>query len=478
VGAGVPAGGQTSTAHAAGNNTSYSQPTWWAKYQALTGKGAASGKAQARTSVGANVDVSNETTPQSETSIAIDPSNSARLVAGSNEIVRDPMRAYYSMDGGATWGADDVPLPAPVSNNGSDFGSDPGVAFDRSGAAYYSYIVVFFSAGGLNGTCMAVARSTDGGKTWPQVTYFDFQQGKGVFDDKPYLAVDTNPGSPFQGNVYVTYDHTSNMSGRSSAHNAAVIAVSTDGGRTFSGPQPLDGAGGGPVSDIATNPFTGPNGQVYVTWQDIQNSRVDFSASLDGGRTFSAPSTLHSTNVPYEVAVPAMAFRQALMYPSCGADTSSGANRGRLYCAWMDQVASGRTNIYLSYSDDGGSTWSAPSQVNDGPVTADHFNHWLSVDPVDGSVNVSYYDTRNDPSNLKTDVYFSRSTNGGTSFLPAVRVTNAQSDETSAPADLGNQYGDYEGIAAYGGVAHPIWTDGRYDATLGEEVFSATVTNK
>jgi len=28
-------------------------------------------------------------------------------------------------------------------------------------------------------------------------------------------------------------------------------------------------------------------------------------------------------------------------------------------------------------------------------------------------------------------------------------------------ADAGNQYGDYEGIVAFGGVVHPIWTDGR-----------------
>ena len=54
-------------------------------------------------------------------------------------------------------------------------------------------------------------------------------------------------------------------------------------------------------------------------------------------------------------------------------------------------------------------------------------------------------------------------------------MTTAQSDETQSPADLGDQYGDYEGIAAYGGVAHPIWTDGRFDATLGEEVFTAAI---
>jgi hypothetical protein len=87
---------------------------------------------------------------------------------------------------------------------------------------------------------------------------------------------------------------------------------------------------------------------------------------------------------------------------------------------------------------------------------------------------------------VKTDTYTTTSTNGGASFAANVKVTTAQSDESSANpyADAGNQYGDYEGIAAFGGVARPIWTDGRFDGTLdratgqrlGEEVLTAAVS--
>jgi Mrp family chromosome partitioning ATPase len=27
--------------------------------------------------------------------------------------------------------------------------------------------------------------------------------------------------------------------------------------------------------------------------------------------------------------------------------------------------------------------------------------------------------------------------------------------------DYGNQYGDYEGLASFGGISHPVWTDSR-----------------
>src|SRR5207244_1558588 len=67
--------------------------------------------------------------------------------------------------------------------------------------------VVFFGNGnGINGTGLAVAKSSDGGRTYPNVTYFSFQGGANHFNDKPIIAVDTNPESPFRDNVYVAWD--------------------------------------------------------------------------------------------------------------------------------------------------------------------------------------------------------------------------------------------------------------------------------
>ncbi len=144
-------------------------PTWWDKYQFILNSGSdGSVGPSTSVSVGANVDVSNECGPQSETFITIDPSNPGTLAAGSNEIFRLPMRGYFSSDGGTSWGGVDLPLPPPKTKTGIDFGSDPTLAFDSSGNLFYGYIVVFFARGnGINGTQMAVARSTDGGETYP-----------------------------------------------------------------------------------------------------------------------------------------------------------------------------------------------------------------------------------------------------------------------------------------------------------------------
>jgi len=159
----------------------------------------------------------------------------------------------------------------------------------------------------------------------------------------------------------------------------------------------------------------------------------------------------------------------------------------------MDLTPAGTTDIFLSFSDDQGATWSKAGAVADS-LPVDRFNHWLSVDPVTGDVTLSFYDTRNDKTGFRyqTDVYFTRSSDGGGTFLsPNVRVTDVSSNEHDCNGifpcsgiDYGNQQGDYEGLVTVGGVAHPIWTDSRRQLEsssgcrvplLMEEVFTATV---
>src|SRR3954454_21880421 len=186
-------------------------PTWWDKYQYMKNN-APLGDSGATTSLsyGTNVDVSNECGPQSETYITLNPANPRQLAAGSNEIFRLPMRGYFSGDGGKSWGGVALPLPPPIGANGVDFGSDPTLAFDSRGNVYYSYIVVYFSNGnGINGTTMAVARSGDGGKTYPFVNFFSFSSGQDHFNDKPMVTTDVNAASPYRDNVYLAWDAAS-----------------------------------------------------------------------------------------------------------------------------------------------------------------------------------------------------------------------------------------------------------------------------
>jgi hypothetical protein len=465
-------------------------PTWWDKYQFLLKNGADSSPgAISSLAVGSNVDVSNECGPQSETFITINPSNPSNLAAGSNEIFRDPMRGYFSVDGGTTWGGVDLPLPTPIGTNGTDFGSDPSLAFDTQGNVYYGYIVVFFGNGnGINGTAIAVAKSSDGGQTYPNVTYFSFQGGSNHFNDKPIITVDTNPASPFRDDVYIAWDAA--LGG--SASGGLRFARSSDGGATFAVTRVDDPHGQGNL--IAADPFVGPNGEVYVAWNDYRANTIGFSRSLDGGATWSAQGVVASKSIPFDIRIPAESFRGALVYPACDADRSAGPHRGRLSCSWMDLTEAGTTDILYAYSDDLGATWSDPASVTD-PLSSDtdRFNHWLSVDAITGGVNVSFYDTRNDTTGerFETDVYLASSSDGGVIWAPNVRVSTVSSNEHDCDGtfpcqgiNYGNQQGDYEGLVSYAGVSYPVWTDSRrqLDPATGcrrpylmEEVFTAAV---
>ena len=470
--------------------SSSQDPTWWSKYEFIRDNGGdAAPLITSSTLVNGNVDVSNECGPQSETFITINPNKPKTLAAGSNEIFRLPMRGYYSTNGGGSWGGVDLPLPPP-KGNGTDFGSDPTLAFDTSGNVYYGYIVVFFGSGnGINGTEMAVAKSTDGGKTYPSVNYFSFENGTNHFNDKPMITADTNAGSTFRDNVYIAWDAASG----GSIGGGVRVATSADHGASFSVTRADDPSG--PGRSIGASPAVGPNGELYVAWNDYVANAIVFNSSLDAGRSWGVPVTVSTKTLPFDIGIPAESFRGALVYPSLGVDQSSGPHRGRIYCSWMDLTAANVTDIFLSYSDDSGRTWSAPAHVPDQFTSkVDRFNHWMSVDPTNGNVNVAFYDTRNDTtgSRYQTDYYLARSTDGGVTFPGSdIRVSTVSSNEHDCGGvfpcvaiNYGNQQGDYEGLVSFNGVSYPIWTDSRSQLTsssgcrrpyLMEEVFSAAV---
>ena len=452
----------------AGNLSSYDNASWYAKYIAVS-SGASSTCSSNSGSVGQlsygnNVDASHECGSQSETSIAIDPANPKTVIAGANEIQRLPMRAMVSSDGGKTFAGVDLPLPPPRTNNGFDFGSDPGIAFDSNGNAYYSYIVVFFSAGGaINGTEMAVAHSTDGGATWTS-TYFNPQTGEGQFNDKPMITVDT--GSAHHNRIYVAWDNATGNSSSNTNGNNVLLAYSDDGGITFSTPVSVSGPFTGKTGGIGADPYVTANGTLHVAWQDYAHLTIDDAASTDGGQTFSAPHVIAPVNA-FQLNVAAQASRGALVYPSCGSYATT------LYCSYMNGTNAAST-VYVARSTDGGATWTSQAV----PAGGDQFNQWLAVDPSNGSVNVAYYDTGTH-GGTPTRYTLARSTDGGATYT-ASPVANATTDESccTPSVDLGNQYGDYEGIAAYGGVVRPVWTDRRQaviDLGLREEVFTATL---
>ena len=182
----------------AGNLKSFEGASWYEKYLAVTTPEplpctSNAGEAQQLTFPGnpPNVDASHECGSQSETFIAINPANPNNVVAGSNEIQRLPMRAMSPSMAAADLHWRRPAAAAAAHAERLRLRLRPGSPSTPTERFTTRYIIVFFCAGGsINGTEMAVARSSDGGVTWT-ATYFAPQTGSGQFNDKPMITVDT-----------------------------------------------------------------------------------------------------------------------------------------------------------------------------------------------------------------------------------------------------------------------------------------------
>jgi hypothetical protein len=137
--------------------------------------------------------------------------------------------------------------------------------------------------------------------------------------------------------------------------------------------------------------------------------------------------------------------------PVTGVDLSSGPNKGTLYVNWID-ARNGDSDVFTMSSRDGGETWSAPVRVNDDRLKNGkvQFFTWMSVDPMDGSVNVVFYDRR-DTEGLQTKLTLARSIDGARTFL------NHKIDLPPFACDPQAFFGDYSGISAYNGRVFPIF---------------------
>ncbi len=359
-------------------------------------------------------------------------------------VFQDNAHAAYSTDAGHSWQVEDV---APKNYRIS---GDVSTAFDNQGHAFVCYIAFDklgtfnYWAHGATRNGIFVRRSLDGGKTW-EADHIPVAEQKSEadipFEDKPYIVAD-NSKSKYAGNLYVGWTRWR------IADSQMVLSRSTDDGKTWSKPIEIDARPGLPRDDNgAAEGFSGvvgPDGRLYAVWS--QDDSIMLTSSRDGGQTFSrARAIIHTAPTMFAIN----AVDRANGFPQLAID----ATGKRLYVTWSD-YRNGDLDVFVASSDDGGRRWSEPVRANNDPLHngAEQFFQWMAVDPTDRSVNVLFYDRRSDPQNRKQIVVLARSTDGGRSF-----TNYAWTDEAFDASDV--FFGDYTGLAAYGGRVYGIWTE-------------------
>ncbi|HYR28760.1 MAG TPA: pre-peptidase C-terminal domain-containing protein, partial [Thermoanaerobaculia bacterium] len=414
---------------------------------------------------GTNVRTSGtQTSSRSESDIRVNYWDPTKIIAGSNNIGGSGQQGmYYSSDSGVTWGQTYLPLAGTDS-----FHSDPTVDWSSDGTAWSTTM-------GINGSVLKVQsyRSTNGGATW----IFDGTvSGTQTQTDKQMQWIDHSATSPYKDQNYVIW------------HNGAPAYMNR---RTSSGwgtPIKVSGTettGTSIGADVKTN----SSGDVFGYWPDTGSRGIYVVKSTNGGASYGTPVRIVTTYDSYDIGVPSFNGRRILIYVSGAAYRNGTTNN--VYALWADlsgdtgcttatnepgsSVTSAcKTRIWFSRSTDGGATWSARVKINNQSGLNDQFNPFLAVDETNGNLGAIYYDTVSDAGRKKVDIYYQLSTDGGVSWEPAVKVTTAMTDETVSGADLGNQFGDYNGLSGYGNNFFPSWTDRRNNAK--EEIWTAKIT--
>lgn len=412
------------------------------------------------TTVGANVRTSGaQTSPRSESDIRINYWNPNLIIGASNNISASGQQAQsYSSDGGATWGQSFLPLYSTDS-----YHSDPTVDWTSDGTAWSTTI-------GIKGNTLRMRsyKSTDNGATW---TFDNTFSGSQRSTDKQIMWSDHSASSPYKDTIYVCW------------HNGNPLYVNRRTASGWGSPIQVSGSestGTAIGCDVRTNAA----GDAFAFWPTTSNRRIVVAKSTNGGSSWGAGVVVATTYDGYDIGVPSFNSRRALIY------VSGGAYGSNVYVTWVDlsgetgctaaanepgsnAASTCKTRVWFSRSTNGGTTWSAPAMINNQASKNDQFNQWFVVDETTGRIGVMYYDTVNDAARLKTDVYFQSSTDGGVTWSAATKVTTAMTDETTSSANLGNQYGDYNGLSGYAGKFFPSWTDRRTNAK--EEIWTAPV---
>lgn len=425
-------------------------------------------------------------TPGSKTEIwaGVNPANPANVVLGAKDLNPESSAdcvwngVFVTLDGGKTW--TDVVIGGTYADRGPEspfFGyacnTDPMFAFAADGALYFNVEMYnlggevtgeepFATGLGVNplggniGSKLVLAKSTDGGLSWPQLTIADLGDGAVIFHDYSRLRV--NPAS---GSVHLMINTFSNAGaigniitsrdGGMSVDVPVKVTPSSDPGSAFSADIAISPEGSVVLAQTAGSSPLGPNpGELYV------------ARSTDDGRSFSDPE-LVLRYVPMPARLETNEFRTGTFF-ALAYDVSSSERAGRLYAAWAD-YASGNADILIASSDDDGASWSAPVRVNDDATPNDQFHPALAVDG-EGSVHLAFFDRRHDPQNRLMDVTHAVSRDGGMTWSNR-RVTSSAFD-----GDLGEHQdgfpfiGDYIGIAAAGSDVWIGYPDTRTGAAV------------
>lgn len=471
---------------------------------------------------------------------AVDPGDPLHILAAAVDLRTQTCGTMETTDGGQSWASldsspstDAFPL-CLMTNSHTTQGK---LAFGSDDRLYYA-LGGWDTPDGANRSIM-VGRSDDMGESW-QTTVV--REARGLEDEEQQpnrplsgFAVDTSGDEDV---VYVTWRQQHRFTAPNQLPNLPMMAVSTDGGVTFSEPINLVGehfaepearaeviaattttaappetttTTGDPATTTTTeaekpatttttappgSPASDPDQQVnfggtnpVVAVDDAGTAYAAWVSTVQNFDDDERPSPAHFLTRTSDRGATVEVFQISPFAPENvngfgGIEmvwSPEGGSDGTLHVAYeasrTPNVSSER-DVFYRQSTDRGETWSEAVVVNDDDPAQLYFSGIpnISVAP-NGRLDVAWFDTRSDPGLNTNDVYYAYSTDNGASWSENIRVTDRPIDRRVGVFALQFDLNGPPGIASTDAFALVGWDDTRNfdDVTHGQDIYTAAV---
>src|ERR1700726_1248934 len=353
-----------------------------------------------------------------EPSIAVDPTNPSKMAIGWRQFnsVQSNFRQGgwgYTSDGGTSW-----TFPGVLENN--VFRSDPVLNSNETGNFFYLSLLQSF--------CDDMWRSLNSGQSWTRLP----PEGGGGGGDKEWFTIDKTNGMG-HGFQYQAWSTAATCEG-------GQFSRSTDGGVTWMNPVNIPDSPVWGTLDVDTNGnlFIGGGNfgsQFYcIRSSNAQNGNVtptfDQTTSVNLGGSIDFGDTINPGGLAGQIFL--------------AVDRSGTGTNNNIYMIASVQPtgANNGTDVMFVRSTNGGQSFSAPHRINDDPINHNKW-HWfgtLSVAP-NGRIDSVCLDTRNATNNTDSQLFYSYSTDGGVTWSANVAVSNSFNPFIGYPNQ--NKMGDY-----------------------------------
>jgi hypothetical protein len=340
-----------------------------------------------------------------EGSGSVSPSVSINRRNPANFVVTCADGAYASDDEGTTWKRYETP--------GMKGSAEHRLISDRKGELFDFFIAS--NPDTQRYDKIICQSSNDGGRTWITLGTIAVAEG-----DIRYPRVCIYNKS---GEFMLTWTQYDKWGSGDKQHQSNIMHAVSKDGKKWSKPLRVNQLSGDCLdqgsSPKGAMPAINTKEMMFVIW--AMNNMLYIDRSFNKGVTW-LTNDIHIADQPggWSYKVPGMSMTEGL--PEFHIDNSTGRYSGALFLSWADQRNGvNDTDIWFQRSVNFGDNWTTPLRVNDDAKGRHQFSPAMTIDQTDGTIYIIYHDRRN-YDDERTDLYLAYSTDNGTSFSN-VRIT-------------------------------------------------------